>query len=371
MKKGTSLYLDLVRFLAAFMVFLDHFKTHTRTSLHSLWDAHPSLVIDLFLYSQTAVIVFFVLSGYVIAHVLATRENTPLEFAASRFARLYSVAVPALLLVAITNSLAVMRYPHAFDSYGTTPAAVAASYLGSALFVSHFWLWRDLEPPNAPFWSLSFEVAYYVAIALWVFTKGRIRVLSLLALSALSGPTMVLLAPTWLLGYGTYHLSKRRNFGAGPAIAVWLASIALLLLACRLELMFRTPLSFLRMPDNDLGALVAAYAVSIVFAVNVLAFDAFADRAEAVLGPFTSLVRWLGSMTFALYLFHQPLMSFFGIFGPSGSVTAHVAVLAGGTLFLVATLGRLCEQSKGLYKRFALSLWNRALVPVVSARKSG
>lgn len=371
MKKGTSLYLDLVRFSAAFMVFLDHFKEHTRNSLHSFWTAHPTLFLQFFLYSQTAVIVFFVLSGYVIAHVLATRENTPIEYATSRLARLYSVALPALILVAVTNSLEQMRYPHAFDSYGATTAAVLFSYLGTTLFVSHFWLWHDLEPANAPFWSLSFEVAYYVAIALFVFARGRLRIISLILLAAIAGPTMVLLAPTWLLGYCAYHLSRQSKLAAGAAIAVWLGSIALLFLSSNLETEFRTPLTFLRMPDNSLGALLAAYSVSISFTMNVLAFDALADRAAPLLTPLAGPIRWLGSMTFALYLFHLPLMSFFSVYGASGSVAAHVIVLAGGTLLVVATLGRLCETSKGAYKKFLLLMWNRAMVPLRYGRERG
>ena len=60
-------------------------------------------------------IVFFVLSGYVIAHVLATRERTLFEYFASRFSKLYSVVVPALILTASTNYLEAVKYPHIFD----------------------------------------------------------------------------------------------------------------------------------------------------------------------------------------------------------------------------------------------------------------
>jgi peptidoglycan/LPS O-acetylase OafA/YrhL len=73
-------------------------------------------------------------------------------------------------------------------------------YLGTALFLNHVWLWPNLGPPNlTAFWSLTFEVAYYIAIALFVFTRGRTRVLGLGLLAAVAGPTVVLLAPTWLL----------------------------------------------------------------------------------------------------------------------------------------------------------------------------
>src|ERR1043166_4982450 len=178
MTKGTSLYLDLVRFSAALLVFFEHFREHTRNGFRAFWQSHPFLYSLLNPLSQTAVTVFFLLSGYVIAHVLAGRERTPLEFAASRFGRLYSVALPALILTAATNYLETLRYPGAFNSFGG-PFEVLLSYAGTALFVSHFWPWSDLDPPNAPFWSLSFEVAYYIAIAFFVFARGRTRLISL------------------------------------------------------------------------------------------------------------------------------------------------------------------------------------------------
>src|SRR3954468_17403598 len=131
MKRGTSLYLDLVRFGAAFVVFLEHLREHTRNSFAAFWRSHPFLYVHLDAYSETAVIVFFVLSGYVIAHVLATRENTLTEFATSRLARLYSVAIPALLLTAATNYAEALRYPNAFDAYDNIPTAIR--YAGTAM----------------------------------------------------------------------------------------------------------------------------------------------------------------------------------------------------------------------------------------------
>ena len=362
MRKGTSLYLDLVRFFAALMVFLEHFREHTRNSLGAFWRSHAFWYLHLGAFSQTAVIVFFVLSGYVIAHVLATRENEPLEYAASRFARLYSVVVPALLLVAATNYLEAEKYPNLFQSSDSLGGVTAVlHYLGTALFMSHFWLWSNLEPPNAdPFWSLSFEASFYVGIALFVFARGRFRFLSLALLSALAGPTMVLLAPTWLLGYGAYQVSQRRQLHVGFAIVLWLGFTLLLLLCPLIEIHIREPLSFLRMPSTRLGELLASYAVAICFTVNIIAFNTFSATAERLFLPFAWLIRWLGSMTFALYLFHQPLLAFFSVYNVGAGSARQVILLIGGPFLIVATLGRLCEQSKGTYKRCFLSMCKRA-----------
>jgi peptidoglycan/LPS O-acetylase OafA/YrhL len=308
MKNGTSLYLDLVRFSAALAIFVQHLKLYTKNSFSWFWGAHPFWSTYLALFSQTAVIVFFVLSGYVIAHVLATREKTPIEYAASRFARLYSVVAPALLLTAVTNFLESLRYPTMFQAFAfDSDIAGVFYYLGTALFMNHFWLWPNLEPFNTPFWTLSFEVSFYVGIGLFVFGKGRFRFLSLALLCAMAGPTMVLLAPTWLIGYWAYHFSKRRQQHtalalnhAGLALILWLGATCALFFCPYIESNIRDPLPFLRMPDPVLGELLAAYAAALCFTVNIVAFNAFSHHAERLLSPFTGVIRWLGSMTFAL-----------------------------------------------------------------------
>jgi peptidoglycan/LPS O-acetylase OafA/YrhL len=365
MKTGTSLYLDGVRFAAALTVFIEHLREHTRNGFGGFWRSHPFLYSHLTAYSQLAVTVFFVLSGYVIAHVLAMRETTPLEYAASRLARLYSVVVPALVLTALCNYLMELRYPDAFQLFESGgPGRVALSFVGTALFVNRFWLWPNLEPPNTPFWTLSFEATYYVTVAVLVFVKGRGRILGMLALCLAAGPSMVLLAPTWFLGYVAYYAAGRWRLSARLGMPLWLASLLVLPLCASLELQFREPLSFLRTTDQAVGVLLAAYAASFCFAVNVFCFNTFSGPAEGLLMPVSRLIRWFGSMTFALYLFHQPLLSLFTVYHLSDrSSVGQLALLVGGTFLVVATLGRFCENTKGAYKRWLLAAWQRLASP--------
>src|SRR5215831_1198308 len=237
MKKGTSLYLDVVRFAAAIMVFLEHFREHTRNSFAWFWQAHPTWNFYSDPYSFTAGMIVFVMSGYVIAHVMATREKTLVEYSTSRLARLYSMMLPALVLVAATNYLEAVRYPHAFDTYANIPAAIR--YVSSGLFITSFWVFPDLAPANLPTWRLSYEVIYYVGIAFFVFAAGRTRILSLVGLALLAGPTAVLLAPTWAIGYWLYHYAKHRTLHPGIGFVLWLGSIVLLLLCPLVEISFR------------------------------------------------------------------------------------------------------------------------------------
>jgi peptidoglycan/LPS O-acetylase OafA/YrhL len=114
------------------------------------------------------------------------------------------------------------------------------------------------------------------------------------------------------------------------------------------------------MPDASVGGLLAAYANAFSFALNLFAFNAFADRAEILLRPFTAVIRWLGSLTFALYMLHQPILSFFTVYGLNDPTSLAQAVLMiGSVLLVVCTVGRYFETSKGSYKQLFLGMWQR------------
>src|SRR3954471_10064213 len=88
MKRDVSAFLDLTRILAALTVFLGHlsFPQFGGQMLSAFGEQRHS-----------AVIVFFVLSGFVIAWA-AERDGSAREYTLNRAARIYSVALPALAL---------------------------------------------------------------------------------------------------------------------------------------------------------------------------------------------------------------------------------------------------------------------------------
>ncbi|MGH7072336.1 MAG: acyltransferase family protein [Acetobacteraceae bacterium] len=89
MTREVSLYLDLLRFLAALTVFLGH-VSGSRFTGGFLWQFGP--------YMGEAVTVFFVLSGFVIGYTTDRREKSAYSYAVARAARIYSVALPALVV---------------------------------------------------------------------------------------------------------------------------------------------------------------------------------------------------------------------------------------------------------------------------------
>ena len=83
-----SVVLDLIRFLAALVVVAGHVA---RDGLYDGWAAIPMWA------AHAAVLVFFVVSGAVIAES-ATRPGLSLrDFAIARASRLYSVVLPAIV----------------------------------------------------------------------------------------------------------------------------------------------------------------------------------------------------------------------------------------------------------------------------------
>src|SRR5215831_20934769 len=96
MTSALSLYLDALRFAAAVTVFLSHYG-RARISGGLFW--------HFISYGHIAVLVFFVLSGFVIASVTETRERSFENYALSRIARLYSVIIPAFVLTAVLDWL--------------------------------------------------------------------------------------------------------------------------------------------------------------------------------------------------------------------------------------------------------------------------
>jgi len=354
MKSATSLYLDALRFLAAFIVLMDHASGKLFTG-GLLWQTNY--------YGQTAVMVFFVLSGFVIAHVVATKEHTALDYSAARFGRLYSVIVPALLLTIVCDAIGLQKNPDFYyhGPWGYPADSPVPRYLATFLLINRSWFWGPggMETGiNGPFWSLGFEGIYYVAIGLMLFARGSFRALGLFALAICSGPTIVALAPIWFLGFGAYHVTRRHQISELTGILLWLGGLVLL------GESYRAHFNWLQIPGAHRESILADYVAGIGFALHVVGFNAIADRFSYVLTPWRAPIRWLGSITFALYLFHRPLIQVLAVYSVGApSSWAQRIWLLGGTFVVVATLGRLCEQSKGTYKRLFLSVFGSRAAP--------
>jgi len=346
MKQETSLYLDLVRFSAALVVFLGH-AAGKSFSGGFLWQFGA--------YLQTAVMIFFVLSGFVIGYVANTKEKTLSDYWVARIARLGSIVIAALLLTMLCDfiGLSLDRGFYVNGPWSYPAGSQFLNYFLSLFLVQNIWE-MDLNPGiNKPFWSLSYELMYYAIFSAAFFLKGKRSVIVVLALCALAGPTILALLPIWLMGYGCYlAFSRYENRLTAHKLLYSALSIA-----CLAALVFGGP--WIRrhvdyqIPYIHRVDLVGDYFDAIVFSLHLLFSLSLLAMLKPILLRYASIIKWAASLTFALYLFHRPLIQVFAVVSPfdPASISNRLIVL-GGTFLVVATLGAWCEKQKYPIKKF-------------------
>lgn len=198
-----SSYLDLVRFVAALCVVFGHAK------LQAFGQAKVSdpIVLVTSAFPHMAVIIFFVISGYLVGGKLygAGRPGFAAKYLLDRATRIYTVALPMMVIGFAAMLLQRHLYGHAFQLTGSDCRAGFTDHAGSLLFVH-----RGFMPTpcfNGPFWSLIYEVFYYLfffALAFALSNEGRIRYLA--AAVAIGLGLYGLLEPVALYAYSTIWL---------------------------------------------------------------------------------------------------------------------------------------------------------------------
>lgn len=143
MNRPASLYLDLVRFIAAIAVFICHISGQRFTG-GLFWQSEP--------YGDEAVDVFFVVSGFVIAYVASRSETDARSFAIARLARVYSVALPALVATFVLDAVGRLLHPGYYAGwwgYRTPSNGWVVEFVTNLFFVSHLW-WLRIGPGSDP-----------------------------------------------------------------------------------------------------------------------------------------------------------------------------------------------------------------------------
>jgi peptidoglycan/LPS O-acetylase OafA/YrhL len=360
MSHSFSLYLDIIRIAASIAVFLDHICSYPFTR-NVIW--HP-----LGTYGETAIIIFFVLSGYVIAYVVSTRENTASLYVSARVSRIYSVVIIALIATSIFDNLGLQFNPEFYSHQKIMwkPQSIMG-YVSSFFFINEYQIFKfnGISPgTNAPFWSLSFEVAYYVAAGLILFLKKWAAIPAIVLLLALAGKTIVALLPLWILGYCLYYFRLPR-INMILLYALFVLSLCFLVSAPKIASVLPTSESFDMLFPWGRGPfnrnLVKDYMTAAFFCINLVCARAIlASENYKIPHFFTSSVRWMASLTFPLYLLHFPALSFFGAISPWGNESiANAVMLTVSTFALVIVLTPICEKLKSLIRNACLTGFGR------------
>jgi peptidoglycan/LPS O-acetylase OafA/YrhL len=362
MNRSTSIYLDLVRFLAATTVLIGH------ANFDELTGGLPYLSGLNMATANDAVIVFFVLSGLVIAYVADTKENTLREFFLSRLARLWSVVVPALLLTVILDYAGSRIAPSLYDPEWTdNPVLRLAANL---FFVNELWFSSIRPFSNAPFWSIGYEFWYYVVFAAAFFVRRPASFGWLGLVALVIGPRILVLLPIWLLGVWVYYRTITRPVNAplGWLLVLCSAGGYLLYLVLRgHEYLFEFTVRQLGMFEYIVRKLGIGYAnnffgwsnhflsnylVGILVAAHFLGIAAIAPTVGKVLLPLAIPIRAAAAYTFSIYLFHFPLLRFFAAMTLTvQNASLRRAIILFGTIGSIWLLGNVTEKRRSALKR--------------------
>jgi peptidoglycan/LPS O-acetylase OafA/YrhL len=242
MHRSTSGFIDASRWIAAFLVLISHlrsiaFANYGSVSLHTVPVAALYFLCSL---GHTAVIVFFVVSGYLVGgRTLLRAVRAPVslvEFASHRIARIYVVLIPALLTGYGLDWIGL----HLVDRTGlyihqapwhiwSLDYDVSDHLTGWSLVGNLFMLQTIAVPPlgsNGALWSLANEWWYYVAFAQFLILLAprplalRLRAVAILALLVVALPVgLSLWFLVWAVGVAAAVLDERWQ-GISPAIAL-------------------------------------------------------------------------------------------------------------------------------------------------------
>ncbi len=306
-------YLDLVRGTAALAVLVGH----VRALVFVDWrDACAGPVWGSFYVlsglGHEAVIVFFVLSGFLIVGstvpALQAGSWSLRRYASRRLGRLWTVLLPALALGGACDVLGGRLFPDGLAYRGLLPAIfpspVSANLSWSILAGNALFTQTILIPclgSNAPLWSLANEFWYYATfpLAFIAAVPGASSVRRLLcgigAVLALLfvGPGIALRFPIWLLG-GAAWLWHRRDVEHGRGR--WARPAALLALA-----MFLVALGVSR--ARMLPPLASDYVLGAAV-TTLIAMLASSSDPGGVVG---AAGKALAERSYSLYALHLPL----------------------------------------------------------------
>jgi peptidoglycan/LPS O-acetylase OafA/YrhL len=345
---GLSVYLDLVRFGAASIVVLSHLWALAFPKHPLPWPGHA------------AVVVFFVLSGFVIAH--AARPELRLRgYLHHRTARIYPVVLGAAMLSMLLSALGVKTM-----QYAGTGGADALDVALNVTFLAQTWTNVAL-PYNAPFWSLNYEVWYYILFGIWCYHPSR---LLLLCAAVIAGPKILLLLPVWLLGVWL----QRRMTVLERRTALWIFVVTLVVglaffwidVGARIREVMRGTWPEAMDLTRGSNQFVGDFLLGLVVALNFLAAGSLG---MGLLLKCENAIRYVSSFTFSMYVFHMPLAVLIW-----NGLGVHAALPFVGLLLLgVVGMGELTERRTKWYRSLLAPLFagmsdERPVEPSVSRR---
>lgn len=325
-----------MRLVAALGVFVSHL---CRPEYSAALVAYQSWVGD----GHEWVVLFLVISGFVVTHSTLSRSTSAVAFAVKRLSRLWSVMLPALVLTIGIDHL--LRFVGEGSSGWNSFGILDWARIGvTALFLNEVWFLSGAPALNKPLWSISYEFFYYAIFAAFVFPRS-LKAKSFLGVCVLliCGPKVWLLLPCWVAGAFVWWICfqvgfKKRSWmlvcAKWMGVAVPFLGVWIIWSGWRITLL------------PDLKALwfsrwfASDWLIAGVLGVALIGLYSWAADAKVKLGSsMTGRLREAADQTFAIYALHYPMLAGCAMLFEGKLDNASYAVLVGLGVLCVCLVG--------------------------------
>jgi peptidoglycan/LPS O-acetylase OafA/YrhL len=379
---AASAHLDLIRGIAAWAVMWEHARALFFVSYRQLQNPTPAVKVIYFFtgFGHAAVMVFFVLSGFLISSAILGRRASGnwswRDYAIDRSSRLYVVLIPGLLFgllwdkagSSLFNSSGI--YSQVLDGFGLVSARHQLTF---GNFVGNLFFLQTIVCPqfgsNAPLWSLANEFWYYVlfpvALASGIaWTKKSVRSGTLLTCLGLAVAIFVrrdilLGFLVWLTGTILVVAYSRWRFSGKPWFVLHLGLSSIVLIAL---------LTVARMRESPW--------IGSDFAIG-LAFSAFLFgvlQLNIGIGSriYLRAAHFLSGFSYSLYVLHFPLLLFMCAWlvpaqkwQPDPIHLVYGVALGAAVLVFAWFVSKFTEDKTRVVRQ-----WMRNVIPTLDSRKS-
>jgi peptidoglycan/LPS O-acetylase OafA/YrhL len=344
--------LDIARAGAAVLVVAGHVRNLFFVDYGSV--VHPIPMLSLVYLGTSlgrqAVMVFFVLSGFLIATGIHTASATGRwsvrTYAVRRLTRLLVVLIPALLLTFVLDRSAIAWLPggylyvHPPSSEAVLTFSAAANDAPLTLLGNMAFLQGILVPSfgsDSPLWSLAYEFWYYVAFPLLFFAvigpgggfRRATHAIFGVGILVFVGTTISLYFIIWMFGAAVALAYDR--WGSVVRVPDWVAPLAVVGLVAAFAAGRFLPVPFLR--DLAIGLAFTAVLIGLRFRPTKRRRPRYAAAAA-----------WWAGAAYTIYLVHFPVLLFLrALLIPAGrlqpsirSAEFAVVVFVGVLVFAIA-----------------------------------
>jgi peptidoglycan/LPS O-acetylase OafA/YrhL len=365
------LLLDLVRIVAALLVVSGHVRSLYFGSAAGAW--HHGVTDLVFKFatgiSQEAVVLFFVVSGFLVggpaAQLIENRSFDPWSYLINRFVRIYIVFIPCLALAWILNRFC------------------AAAFAGTNAHADMLDGWSDFDLPcylaglqgimcpahaNPPLWSLGYEWLLYLLapVVFYVLFSASERMLKAAALVLLLVMAHALLPASfmwaWLVYWFIGTLAYRVLSSCELPVYTGLAGLGIVLIGC-----------VVARAHTDIASVVVRTAIAGGLALAVSCRPLMSGRLSGN-SRLASVAAYLAGFSFSLYAIHLPvavafarLLEWLGLIAPQPGTAMQngVAFVATIAVAVVAAIGfaSVTEAHTSAVRRMVLKRRTRRAAP--------